>query len=126
LALMQGIKFGKPKRHGDHRGIFAGTYSIRKYSEPDIGVEILRDNHSLSRDVCTFHELYFIDGTASKRAKQLKRTAQCEFEIRSLLDRYLKQGNLTVEKIGRGFVWLDTGIHGSFLDEGNVVRTITQ
>ena len=48
-----------PKRHGDHRGFFAETYSRRKYSEFGIDVEFVQDNHSLSRDVGTLRGLHF-------------------------------------------------------------------
>ena len=70
--------------------------------------------------------LYFVDGTAPERAKQVKPSARGELEITSILESYLKEDNLTVEKMGRGFAWLDTGTHGSLLDAGNFVRTITE
>ena len=70
--------------------------------------------------------LYFVDGTAPKRAKQVKPSARGELEITSLLESYLKEDSLTVEKMGRGFAWLDTVTHGSLLDAGNFVRTITE
>ena len=70
--------------------------------------------------------LYFVDGTAPKRAEQVKPSSRGELEITSLLESYLKEDNLTVEKMGRGFAWLDTGTHGSLLDAGNFVRTITE
>ena len=70
--------------------------------------------------------LYFVDGTAPERAKQVKPSERGELEITTLLESYLIEGNLTVEKIGRGFAWLDTGTHGSLLDAGNFVRTITE
>jgi len=46
-------------------------------------------------------------------------------EITDLLETYLSDGSLTVEKMGRGFAWLDTGTHASLLDAGNFVRTLT-
>ena len=70
--------------------------------------------------------LYFVDGTAPERAKKVQPSARGELEITSLLEGYLKEENLTVEKMGRGFAWLDTGTHGSLLDAGNFVRTITE
>ena len=70
--------------------------------------------------------LYFVDGTAPTRAKKVKPSARGELEITSLLEGYLKEENLTVEKMGRGFAWLDTGTHSSLLDAGNFVRTITE
>ena len=70
--------------------------------------------------------LYFVDGTAPERAKKLKPSARGELEIISLLESYLDDGFLTIEKMGRGYAWLDTGTHESLLDAGNYVRTITQ
>lgn len=69
--------------------------------------------------------LYFVDGTAPKRAKQVKPSSRGELEITSLLESYLQDYSLTVEKMGRGFAWLDTGTHGSLLDAGNFVRTLS-
>ena len=69
--------------------------------------------------------LYFLDGTAPERAAQVQPSARGELEITDLLELYLKDGNLTVERMGRGYAWLDTGTHGSLLDAGNFVRTLT-
>jgi glucose-1-phosphate thymidylyltransferase len=70
--------------------------------------------------------LYFVDGTAPERAKNVKPSARGELEITSLLETYLVESNLTVEKMGRGFAWLDTGTHGSLLDAANFVRALTE
>lgn len=68
--------------------------------------------------------LYFLDGTAPERAKSIAPSPRGELEIVDLLDSYLQEGNLSVQKMGRGFAWLDTGTHGSLLDAGNFVRTL--
>ncbi|QFQ87468.1 glucose-1-phosphate thymidylyltransferase RfbA [Paracoccus kondratievae] len=70
--------------------------------------------------------LYFLDGTAPARAREVKPSARGELEITTLLETYLHEGQLTVEKMGRGFAWLDTGTHASLLDAGNFVRTLEQ
>ena len=70
--------------------------------------------------------LYFVDGTAPERAKQLKPSARGELEITSLLESYLHDGSLQVKKMGRGYAWLDTGTHTSLLDASNFVRTLTE
>ncbi|MFL2945993.1 MAG: glucose-1-phosphate thymidylyltransferase RfbA [Parvibaculales bacterium] len=70
--------------------------------------------------------LYFVDGTAPERAKQIKPSERGELEITSLLESYLADGALYVEKMGRGYAWLDTGTHESLLDASNFVRTITE
>jgi glucose-1-phosphate thymidylyltransferase len=70
--------------------------------------------------------LYFLDGTAPKRARTLEPSARGELEITSLLETYLLEGQLFVEKMGRGYAWLDTGTYASLLDAGNFVRTLEQ
>lgn len=68
--------------------------------------------------------LYFLDGTASARAREVQPSARGEVEITSLLEMYLTEGQLRVKRMGRGYAWLDTGTHGSLLDAGNFVRTL--
>ncbi|SMY10366.1 glucose-1-phosphate thymidylyltransferase RfbA [Flavimaricola marinus] len=70
--------------------------------------------------------LYFLDGDAPKRAKEVKPSARGELEITSLLELYLADGALNVQQMGRGYAWLDTGTHGSLLDAGNFVRTLSE
>jgi len=70
--------------------------------------------------------LYFVDGSAPERAKQVTPSARGELEITSLLESYLTDGALRVEKMGRGYAWLDTGTHASLLDASNFVRTLTE
>ncbi len=69
--------------------------------------------------------LYFLDGTAPARARQVAPSPRGELEITTLLEMYLHEGTLSVETMGRGYAWLDTGTHGSLLDAGNFVRTLT-
>jgi len=68
--------------------------------------------------------LYFLDGRAPELARRIKPSPRNELEIADLLDIYLQEGSLKVEKMGRGFAWLDTGTHASLLDAGNFVRTL--
>lgn len=68
--------------------------------------------------------LYFLDESAPKRAKNVEPSARGELEITTLLEMYLADGTLTVEKMGRGYAWLDTGTHDSLLDASNFVRTL--
>jgi len=70
--------------------------------------------------------LYFVDETGPERAKSVKPSARGELEITALLETYLRYGNLRVEKMGRGYAWLDTGTHASLLDASNFVRTLTE
>lgn len=68
--------------------------------------------------------LYFLDETASLRARSVRPSARGELEITSLLETYLHDGMLNVKQMGRGYAWLDTGTHASLLDAGNFVRTL--
>ncbi|MEL6104337.1 MAG: glucose-1-phosphate thymidylyltransferase RfbA, partial [Pseudomonadota bacterium] len=70
--------------------------------------------------------LYFLDGNAPERAKQVQPSDRGELEITTLLEMYLHEGSLNVERMGRGYAWLDTGTHASLLDAGNFVRTLEQ
>ena len=70
--------------------------------------------------------LYFLDGDAPKHAAEVQPSVRGELEITSLLEMYLQAGKLQVERMGRGYAWLDTGTHGSLLDAGNFVRTLTE
>lgn len=70
--------------------------------------------------------LYFVDETAPERAKKITPSARGELEITSLLQTYLDENSLAVEKMGRGFAWLDTGTHNSLIDAGNFVKTLTE
>jgi glucose-1-phosphate thymidylyltransferase len=69
--------------------------------------------------------LYFVDATAPARARTLRPSARGELEITALLQTYLAEGGLDVQRLGRGYAWLDTGTHTSLLDAGNFVRTIS-
>ena len=68
--------------------------------------------------------LYFLDETAPDRARKVKPSARGELEITSLLESYLKDGQLKVNRMGRGYAWLDTGTHASLLEAGNFARTL--
>jgi glucose-1-phosphate thymidylyltransferase len=70
--------------------------------------------------------LYFMDGTAPARARTVEPSERGELEITSLLETYLADDQLTVELMGRGYAWLDTGTHASLLDAGNFVRTLEE
>ena len=70
--------------------------------------------------------LYFLDGSAPVRARKVQPSPRGELEITDLLQMYLDEGSLRVETMGRGYAWLDTGTHGSLLDAGNFVRTLTK
>jgi glucose-1-phosphate thymidylyltransferase len=68
--------------------------------------------------------LYFYDGKAPDDAATLAPSPRGELEITDLNRRYLERGELMVERLGRGYAWLDTGTHESLLQAGNFIETI--
>ena len=68
--------------------------------------------------------LYFYDGRASELARSLKPSPRGELEITDLNRIYLEEGSLSVQCMGRGFAWLDTGTPDSLLEASEFVRTL--
>ena len=68
--------------------------------------------------------LYFYDGRASDFAGTLQPSPRGELEITDLNRRYLESGELHLERLGRGYAWLDTGTHQSLLEASNYIETI--
>ncbi|EZH65019.1 glucose-1-phosphate thymidylyltransferase [Bacillaceae bacterium JMAK1] len=70
--------------------------------------------------------LYFYDQQAVQYAKEITPSARGELEITAVNQRYLEEGKLHVEQLGRGFAWLDTGTHQSLLDASSFIETIEE
>lgn len=68
--------------------------------------------------------LYFYDNSVVERARELKPSARGELEITDLNRLYLEEHRLSVEIMGRGYAWLDTGTHESLLEAGQFIATL--
>ncbi len=68
--------------------------------------------------------LYFYDGRASQFARELQPSPRGELEITDLNRRYLEDGSLRLERLGRGYAWLDTGTHESLQQASSFIETI--
>lgn len=68
--------------------------------------------------------LYFYDNSVVEIAKNVRPSERGELEITSINEAYLNNGTLSVELLGRGFTWLDTGTHQSLVDATNFVKTV--
>lgn len=68
--------------------------------------------------------LYFYDNDVVDIASSLKPSGRGELEITAINNAYLERGDLTVQRLGRGYAWLDTGTHDSLQDASSFVRTI--
>jgi len=70
--------------------------------------------------------MYFYDNQVCDIAASIKPSARGELEITDVNRHYLEQGQLSVERLGRGYAWLDTGTHDTLLQAGEFVQTIEQ
>ena len=68
--------------------------------------------------------LYFFDNDVVNIAKSIMPSARGELEITDVINAYLQKGTLSVQLMGRGFAWLDTGTHNSLVDATQFVKTI--
>jgi glucose-1-phosphate thymidylyltransferase len=111
-ATVFGYWVRDPERYGvaefDHAGRVVGLEE--KPAEP-------RSNWAVTG-------LYFYDANACDYAASLKPSPRGELEITDLNRRYLDEGSLMLERLGRGYAWLDTGTHESLVEASNYVETI--
>jgi len=105
-------------RVADPRG-----YGVVEFDAKNRAVS-LEEKPAAPRSLWAVPGLYFYDGRAVEFARSLRPSARGELEITDLNVRYLREGQLYVQHLGRGTAWLDTGTHDSLSDAADYVRVI--
>lgn len=137
LVLGDNIYFGQgfsPKLKSVVQGLKGATVFGYQVMDPErFGVVEFDDNfRALSieekplkpRSNWAVTGLYFYDNQVVDFAKQVKPSERGELEITSINQMYLERGELSVELLGRGFAWLDTGTHDSLIEASTFVQTV--
>jgi glucose-1-phosphate thymidylyltransferase len=121
------LRTGAQRRHG--ASIFAyhvtdpERYGVVEFDGERRALSI-EEKPRLPRSSWAVTGLYFYDEHASEYASKLKPSARGELEITDLNRLYLERGELTVDTMGRGYAWLDTGTPDSMLDAAQFVATL--
>jgi glucose-1-phosphate thymidylyltransferase len=98
-------------------------YGVVEFDE-DFRVLSIEEKPRQPRSHYAVTGLYFYDGRASDFARGLEPSPRGELEITDLNSCYLEDGSLAVERLGRGYAWLDTGTHESLQEAANFIETI--
>jgi len=100
-----------------------GRYGVVEFDQ-QLRVLSIEEKPSRPRSHYAITGLYFYDHRACAFARSLTPSARGELEITDLNRRYLDDGSLTLERLGRGYAWLDTGTHESLQQAANFIETI--
>ncbi len=114
--LHGGTVFGYWVRDPERYGVVEFDQQMRVLS--------LQEKPAIPRSNYAVTGLYFYDGRASQFARELEPSPRGELEITDLNRRYLADGSLHLERLGRGYAWLDTGTHESLQQASSFIETI--
>lgn len=137
LALGDNLFFGhglteqlaNAKNNTDGATVFSyyvnnpSSYGVVSYDENEV-VTSIEEKPEKPKSNWAVTGLYFYDNDVVSMAKSLKPSARGELEITDVNRIYMEQSRLYVEKLGRGFAWLDTGTHDTLLEAGNFIQTL--
>ncbi len=98
-------------------------YGVVEFDQ-DMRVLSLQEKPTSPRSNYAVTGLYFYDGRASQFARELSPSPRGELEITDLNRRYLEDGSLHLERLGRGYAWLDTGTHQSLQQASSFIETM--
>ncbi|MGL5137659.1 MAG: glucose-1-phosphate thymidylyltransferase RfbA [Beijerinckiaceae bacterium] len=98
-------------------------YGVVEFDNAQRAVSI-EEKPEMPRSYYAVTGLYFYDQDVVSIARAVKPSARGEYEITDINRAHLERGDLHVERMGRGYAWLDTGTPDSLIDAGNFVRTI--
>jgi glucose-1-phosphate thymidylyltransferase len=112
----EAIIFGYPVQN-------PSEYGVVEYDK-DYKVLSLREKPKNPKSNCAVVGLYMYNNSVISKAKKLKPSSRGELEITDLNKKYLRQGKLFFEHLGRGFAWFDTGTCETYYEAANFIRSV--
>ena len=111
---IEGLVIIEPKVFKDARGYFFESFSQREFEEKPIHP---KSNYAVVG-------LYFYPNKVVNVANNIKTSARGEYEITTVNQQFLADGELKVQTLGRGFAWLDTGTHDSLSEASTYIEVL--